>query len=70
MAVQRVRYCASPANSHTLPHPYLSLPLWVVSWLRAILKSLPPEQLQVWPVDKRVGNVRNDGAELAQPIVI
>jgi putative SOS response-associated peptidase YedK len=36
--------------------------------LRSMLKPLPPEQLQIWPVDKRVGNVKNEGAELALPI--
>jgi putative SOS response-associated peptidase YedK len=25
-------------------------------------------QLKIWPVDRRVGNVRNKGAELALPI--
>jgi putative SOS response-associated peptidase YedK len=24
--------------------------------------------LRVWPVDRRVGNVKNDGAELLEPV--
>ena len=36
--------------------------------LRGMLKPLAPEQLQIWAVDKRVGNVKNDGADLAVPI--
>jgi len=35
--------------------------------LRGMLKPLPPEQLQIWPVDKRGGNVTNEGAELIEP---
>jgi putative SOS response-associated peptidase YedK len=36
--------------------------------LIAMLKPSPDEILKIWPVDKRVGNVRNRGAELALPI--
>jgi putative SOS response-associated peptidase YedK len=36
--------------------------------LVAMLKPSPDEILKIWPVDKRVGNVRNKGAELALPI--
>jgi putative SOS response-associated peptidase YedK len=36
--------------------------------LLAILKPCPDEALKIWPVDKKVGNVRNKGAELALPI--
>jgi putative SOS response-associated peptidase YedK len=35
--------------------------------LHALLKPIPPETVQLWPVDKRVGNVKNDGAELVEP---
>jgi putative SOS response-associated peptidase YedK len=34
--------------------------------LRASLKPLPPDQLEVWPVDRRVGNVKNEGPDLAR----
>lgn len=36
--------------------------------LLAMLKPCPDEWLKVWPVDKKVGNVRNKGAELVLPI--
>jgi putative SOS response-associated peptidase YedK len=36
--------------------------------LLALLKPCPDDRLQIWPVDKKVGNVRNKGAELALPI--
>jgi putative SOS response-associated peptidase YedK len=32
--------------------------------LRALLKPCPDATLKIWAVDKRVGNVRNRGAEL------
>jgi putative SOS response-associated peptidase YedK len=38
--------------------------------LKGMLRPAPPDQLQVWPVDRRVGNVKNEGAELAQQIAI
>jgi putative SOS response-associated peptidase YedK len=34
----------------------------------ALLKPCPDDWLKIWPVDKKVGNVRNKGAELALPI--
>jgi putative SOS response-associated peptidase YedK len=36
--------------------------------LLAMLRPSPDRVLKVWPVDKKVGNVRNRGAELALPI--
>ena len=36
--------------------------------LQAMLTPSPPEQLQMWPVDKLVGNVKNEGAELVVPL--
>ena len=36
--------------------------------LKAMLKPYPPERMTMWPVDKRVGNVRNDSADLLDPI--
>lgn len=38
--------------------------------LKALLRPYPSDQMEVWPVDKRVGNVRNDGPELAAPIML
>ena len=34
----------------------------------ALLKPRPDEWLKIWPVDKKVGNVRNKGAELVLPL--
>lgn len=36
--------------------------------LLAMLRPSPGQVLKVWPVDKKVGNVRNKGAELALPL--
>ncbi len=36
--------------------------------LLALLKPCPDDVLKTWPVDKRVGNVRNKGPELALAI--
>jgi putative SOS response-associated peptidase YedK len=33
-----------------------------------LLTACPDEWLKIWPVDKKVGNVRNQGAELMLPI--
>jgi putative SOS response-associated peptidase YedK len=33
----------------------------------ALLRLAPEDVLRLWPVDKRVGNVRNDGPELLEP---
>jgi putative SOS response-associated peptidase YedK len=36
--------------------------------LKALLKPYPSDQMELWPVDKRVGNVKNDGPELVRPL--
>ena len=36
--------------------------------LLAMLRPSPDQVLKVWAVDKKVGNVRNKGAELALPV--
>ena len=36
--------------------------------LLAMLRPSPDQVLKVWPVDKKVGNVRNRGSELALPV--
>jgi putative SOS response-associated peptidase YedK len=38
------------------------------SELKALLRPCPPERLQIWPVSSRVGNVRNDSPDLAEPL--
>jgi len=34
----------------------------------SLLKPFPSERLTMWPVSKAVGNVKNQGAEIAEPI--
>lgn len=36
--------------------------------LQALLRPFPSERLTLWPVDRKVGNVRNEGPELIEPI--
>jgi putative SOS response-associated peptidase YedK len=36
--------------------------------LLALLKPCPDDRLNIWPVNKNVGNVRNKGAELVLPV--
>jgi putative SOS response-associated peptidase YedK len=36
--------------------------------LKAMLKPYPPERMTLWPVDKRIGNVRNDSPDLFEPL--
>jgi putative SOS response-associated peptidase YedK len=38
--------------------------------LLTLLRPCPDEWLKIWPVDKKVGNVRNTGNELADPVDI
>ena len=37
--------------------------------LLALLESCPDEALKIWPVDKMVGNVRNNGRQLILTVV-
>jgi putative SOS response-associated peptidase YedK len=37
--------------------------------LLALLKPCPDEALKIWPVDKMVGNVRNNGPQLILPVM-
>jgi putative SOS response-associated peptidase YedK len=34
----------------------------------ALLRPFPPERMTLWPVDRRVGNVRNDDPALIEPV--
>jgi putative SOS response-associated peptidase YedK len=38
--------------------------------LKAMLKPYPAELTKAWPVDRRVGNVKNEGPELAEQVAI
>jgi putative SOS response-associated peptidase YedK len=45
-------------------------PMWVGETegdVGALLRPAPEDVLRVWPVDKKVGNVKNDGPELPEP---
>lgn len=50
------------------------LPAWLGETPMAdpasLLKPFPGERITVWPVGKAVGNVKNQGAELAEQIAI
>jgi hypothetical protein len=37
--------------------------------LLALLKPCPDEALKIWPVEKMVGNVRNNGPPLVLPVL-
>jgi putative SOS response-associated peptidase YedK len=37
--------------------------------LLALLKPCPDEALRIWPVDRMVGNVRNNGPQLILPVL-
>src|SRR5207237_6655668 len=37
---------------------------------KAMLTAYPSERLAMWPVDRRVGNVKNEGPELAEPVAV
>lgn len=46
-------------------------PLWLGEAegdVPALLRPLPEGVLRMWPIDKRVGKVRNDGPELIEPL--
>ncbi len=36
--------------------------------LKAMLRPYPAERMTLWPVDKRIGNVRNDSPDLFEPL--
>jgi putative SOS response-associated peptidase YedK len=38
--------------------------------LKALLRPYPAERLILWPVDRKVGNVRNESADLADAITL
>ncbi len=41
-----------------------------VDKLKPVLTQFSSEEMQAWPVGKAVGNVRNQGPELAEPILL
>ena len=47
-------------------------PIWlgeVEGDVTALLRPAPDDVLRFWPVDRKVGQVRNDGPELIDPLV-
>ncbi len=36
----------------------------------ALLRPFPSERMTMWAVDRRIGNVKNQGAELAEPLAV
>jgi putative SOS response-associated peptidase YedK len=36
--------------------------------LKTLLVPCHPDRIKMWPVDKRVGNVRNDDSDLAREL--
>ena len=38
--------------------------------LKSLLVGYPPEDMVIWPVDKRVGNVNNKDPSLIEPILV
>ena len=46
-------------------------PIWLGEMVgdpTTLLRPAPEDVLRLWPVDKKVGNVRNDGPDLIEPI--
>jgi putative SOS response-associated peptidase YedK len=37
--------------------------------VKSLIRPYPSDKMKMWPVDKRVGNVRNNDAALAEPVV-
>ena len=47
-------------------------PLWLGETegdVAGLMRAAPEGALRIWPVDRKVGNVRNDGPELIDPVV-
>jgi putative SOS response-associated peptidase YedK len=38
--------------------------------LKALLKPYPAQDMTLWPVDRRVGNVKNDDPSLVEPLAV
>ena len=57
--------------------PVILAPADYAAWLdpaaadgRTLLRPYPAESMEAWPVSPRVGNVKNDDAELAEPVAV
>ena len=38
--------------------------------LKTMLRPYPAERISMWPVDERIGNVKNEGREFAEPVAV
>jgi putative SOS response-associated peptidase YedK len=38
--------------------------------LKALPKPFPADRMKLWPVDRAVGNWRNNGLQLIDPIIL
>jgi putative SOS response-associated peptidase YedK len=38
--------------------------------LKALLRPFPADRMKLWPVDRAVGNWRNNGPQLVDPIIL
>ena len=54
--------------SHALIDPWLDLAIKEPAQIQPMLGHFPADEMQAWPVSKDVGNVRNQGEALTQPI--
>lgn len=53
---------------HSMVEPWLDLELKNPEKLRPILAQFPADEMREWPVAKDVGNVRNQGSQLIEPL--
>jgi putative SOS response-associated peptidase YedK len=80
--MRTVTIITTNANEKIAPiHPRMPVVLAKADWgkwlgeenvsfaeLKAMLRPCPAEAIDVWPVSRNVGNVKNDGPELAEPV--
>jgi putative SOS response-associated peptidase YedK len=54
--------------------PHVTWPLWLgedaaqLEELKAMLRPYPADDMKLWPVSARVGNVRNNDPSVVEPI--
>jgi hypothetical protein len=67
----RYRLCAQEPNSGSRSarsNRERKSGIGVLGSRKALLKPYPAEGLAMWPVDKRVGNVKNNDPSLIEPV--
>jgi putative SOS response-associated peptidase YedK len=50
-------------------HDRMPVILAEIDWPMALLRPYRDEDLKIWPVDKMVGNVKNNGPQLILPVL-